>query len=50
MSFWKEDKNDDIWEDFRYWLENPITEKEQEMRDKEIKDYINASLKKMFGD
>lgn len=42
--------DEEIWGDFKYWLENPITEEEQALRDKEINDYINAVLTKMYGD
>ena len=42
--------DEEIWDDFNYWLENPITEEEQALRDKEINDYINAVLNKMYGD
>ena len=40
---------EDIWEELKYWLQNPITEKEQAVRDKEIQNYIDAIMKKAFG-
>ncbi len=41
---------EDIWEELKYWLENPITEEEQAERDCEINNYVNTILKKAFGD
>ena len=54
MAFYGEryDSNDEenIWTELKYWLENPITEEEQAERDCEINNYVNAILKKAFGD
>ena len=38
-----------IWDELKYWLQNPITEHEQAVRDKEIQNYIDAIMKKAFG-
>ena len=54
MTFWldrfKKDDKEDIWEELKYWLVNPITEEEQAERNQEINNYIDAVLKKAFGD
>lgn len=50
MTIWNEDPNDEIWEDLRYWLANPVTEEEQRIRDKEITEYVNSVVDKMFED
>lgn len=54
MTFWldrfKKDDEEDIWEELKYWLENPITEEEQAERNNEINNYIDAVLKKAFSD
>lgn len=53
MAFYGEryDNNDEenIWSELKYWLENPITKAEQTERDNEINNYIDAVLKKIFG-
>ena len=46
----RKDDEEDIWEELKYWLENPITEEEQAERDCEINNYVNAILEKAFGD
>ena len=43
-------ENEEIWNDLKYWLENPITAAEQAERDSEMNDYINAVIEKAFGD
>ncbi|MCM1004250.1 MAG: hypothetical protein NC408_07915 [Candidatus Gastranaerophilales bacterium] len=43
-------RDDELWDELRYWAENPVTEEEQEMRNKEINDYVNAVLNKMYGE
>ena len=54
MAFWldrfRKDDQEDIWEELKYWLENPITEEEQAERDCEINNYVNAILEKAFGE
>lgn len=54
MRFWgerfKRDDEEDIWEEFRYWLKNPVTEEEQQARDKEVNNYVNSVLAKMFDE
>ena len=51
--FWGEQFEDpneeDIWDELKYWYQNPITEAEQKARDKEIQDYIDVILEKAFG-
>ena len=43
MAFWSErfrrPDEDDIWEELKYWLQNPVTETEQALRDKEKQEY-----------
>ena len=34
----------EIWEELSYWLQNPIAEKEQVLRDKEIEDYHKSIM------
>ena len=46
----KSEEDDCIWLELKYWLENPITKGEQAERDNEINNYIDAILKKAFGD
>ncbi len=43
-------KNDELWDDLRYWAAHPVTEEEQKVRDKEINDYVNYVVAKMFKD
>lgn len=43
-------RDDKIWDELKYWLENPVTQEEQDLRDKEINDYVNARLAEMYGD
>lgn len=50
MYFWNEKKDDDIWEELRYWLKNPVTEEELQARDKEVNNYVNSVLAKMFDE
>ena len=40
---------EDIWEELKYWLQNPITEHEQAVRNQEIQNYIDVIMKKAFG-
>ena len=51
--FWGErfenPNEESIWDELRYWYQNPITEAEQKARDKEIQDYIDVILEKAFG-
>ena len=51
--FWGErfenPNEESIWDELRYWYQNPITEAEQKTRDKEIQDYIDVILEKAFG-
>lgn len=44
------DDEEDIWEELKYWLKNPITKAEQIQRDVEINNYIETVLEKAFGD
>ena len=54
MSFWsekfKKSSDEDIWEELKYWCENPVTEAEQAERDKETQAWIDYILNKAFGD
>lgn len=54
MRFWgerfKRDGEEDIWEGLRYWLNNPVTEEEQQARKKEVNNYVNSVLAKMFDE
>lgn len=43
-------RDDELWDDLKYWLSNPITEEEQKARDKEINDYVKFVVEKMFKD
>ena len=43
-------EDEEIWTDFKYWIENPITKEEQDEREKELDNYINALIKKAFED
>lgn len=44
-------RNDnEIWDELRYWLANPITKEEQVVRDKEINSYVNYVIENMFKD
>ncbi len=49
MSLWNADKDDEIWKELRYWIENPLTEEENKMRDKEISDYVESVVTRMFN-
>ena len=42
--------DEEIWEDLRYWLKNPITQEEQTEREQEINNYVNAVLDRVFKD
>ena len=46
----RRDDEEDIWEELKYWLENPVSETEKAERDNEINNYIDAVLKKAFRD
>lgn len=41
---------EDILQELKYWLENPITESERAERDKEINNYIDVIIEKAFGE
>ena len=45
MSFWGEryDK-EDVWDDIKYWFQNPVTPEEQAMREQEKQRYIDYIL------
>ena len=46
-----EDKGQEtIWDELKYWLENPVTESERLEREKELKAYTDMLLEKAFGD
>ena len=42
-------ESETIWDELKYWLQNPILAEEQAVRDKEIQNYIDAIMKKAFG-
>ena len=48
MSFWNAKKDDEIWDELKYWIENPLTEEETKVREKEINDYVNSRIAQMF--
>lgn len=52
MAFWSErfrrPDEDDIWEELKYWLQNPVTETELALRDKEKQEYINSIMDLAF--
>lgn len=50
MSFWNSDKDDEIWNELKYWIENPVTEEENKMYEKEINNYVNLRIAQMFQD
>lgn len=50
MSFWNAKKDDEIWDELKYWMENPLTEEEAKVREKEINDYVNLRIAQMFQD
>lgn len=43
-------RDDKLWDELKYWLANPVTEEEQNMRDREEQRYINTVLDKAFSD
>ena len=43
-------RDDELWDDLKYWLENPITEEEENLRKQTEENYINAVLDKAFGE
>lgn len=42
-------KDDELWEELRYWLTHPITDEEQKRRDAEEKAYQEKVLNRVFG-
>lgn len=50
MSFWNASKDDETWNELKYWIENPVTDEEQKIYDNEINNYVNAVVAQMFED
>ena len=52
MSFYAEkfekSGEETIWDDLKYWLQNPVTPEEQAERDSENQKYIDYILNKAF--
>ena len=46
----KKPGDEDIWEELKYWYQNPITEAEQAKREEETQAWIDYILNKAFGD
>lgn len=42
-------RDDELWEELRYWLTHPITDEEQKRRDAEEKAYQEKVLNRVFG-